>query len=237
MLEPASSAVHVQPRLFVKRILPFIIVALVGCGAVAGGVALYRSKRPLSLSLTSARSTSENAKLHVRGNDKAPVTIEEYGDYECPPCGRLAEPLKQIEHDYGDKVRLIFHHFPLIVHAHARDAAQAAEAAGLQKKFWDMHDTLYHEQAIWSKVPQPRDLFSSYAEKLGLDVEQFKKDIDSEAVKERVAQDQRDGSKIGVTATPTVFVNNKSISMSGPESPKLIREAVEAALNPQKPSG
>jgi protein-disulfide isomerase len=148
----------------------------------------------------------------------------------------LAAPISQIEHDFGDKVRLIFHHFPLIVHAHAKEAAYAAEAAALQNKFWEMHDTLYREQAIWAKVPQPRDLFNSYAEKIGLDVERFKKDIDSPPVKERVEKDQSDGTKIGVTSTPTVFVNNKSISMTGPESPKLIREAVEAALNPKPAS-
>jgi protein-disulfide isomerase len=220
----------------VKRILPFVIVALVALSAIGGGIVLYRAKKPATLSLTNERSTSDTATLHIRGNAKAPVTIDEYGDYECPPCGRLAAPISQIEHDFGDKVRLIFHHFPLIVHAHAKEAAYAAEAAALQNKFWEMHDTLYREQAIWAKVPQPRDLFNSYAEKIGLDVERFKKDIDSPPVKERVEKDQSDGTKIGVTSTPTVFVNNKSISMTGPESPKLIREAVEAALNPKPAS-
>ena len=220
-----------------KRYIPFAIIAAVALAVVGGGAMLYRAKRPAQLTLSNERSTSTaEQSLHIRGNPKAPVTLEEFGDYECPPCGKLAGPLKKLEEDYGDKLRIIFHHYPLINHAHARDAAQAAEAASLQNKFWDMHDLLYREQAVWAKSPNVRQLFDAYAGMIGLDVERFKKDIDSERVKKRIKDDQAEATKVGVTATPTIFVNNKAVSTATPDPIHALREAIEVALKPKPTS-
>src|SRR5205814_9041961 len=123
---------------------------------------------------------------HILGTPDAPVVLEEFGDFECPPCGHLAEPLNQLERDYHGRVCLIFRNFPLANHKHAREAAQAAEAAGLQGRFWQMHDVLYREQALWSKPEEVRGLFKTYAGTAGVNVAQFEKDIDSEEVKKRV---------------------------------------------------
>jgi len=214
-----------------KRYFPFVIVAAVILVTLSGAAWLYRSKQRPTLTIPKERSTSENSDaLHVRGNPKAPVTLEEFGDYECPPCGKLAGPVKKLEEEFGERLRVIFHHYPLVNHLHARDAAQAAEAAGLQGRFWEMHDLLYREQPVWTKTPDVRQLFSSYAGLIGLDVGRFKKDIDSNQVKARIEADQREASKVGVTATPTVFINNRAISTATEDPAKPLRAAIDEAL-------
>ncbi|MEP7078180.1 MAG: thioredoxin domain-containing protein [Chthoniobacterales bacterium] len=212
-----------------KRFLPFIIVSVVALGAVIGATMLYRAKRPVALTIPESRAATDNSAMRMRGNPKAPVTLEEYGDYECPPCGKLAEPLKELEHQYGDKLRVVFHHYPLVVHAHSKDAAYAAEAAALQGKFWEMHDLLYREQAVWTKATDVPTLFAGYAGLLGLNVERFKKDVAGDEVKTRVASEQRDASKIGVTGTPTLFVNNHAVAITTGDTANL-RAAIDAAL-------
>jgi protein-disulfide isomerase len=214
-----------------RRYLPFTIVGLVALLTLGSGAALYRAKRPVELTLPKNRAES----AHIRGNPKAPVTLEEYGDYECPPCGKLAGPLKRLEHDYGDRLRITFHHFPLVVHAHAKEAAYAAEAAALQGKFWEMHDLLYKDQGVWAKAPEVKTLFAGYAGVIGLDVERFKQDLESDQVKTRVASDAREAAKVGVTATPTVFINNRAVLPQGEDPTKPLRAAIDEALK-QKPS-
>ena len=112
---------------------------------------LYRAKR-VAVSPTSKAALGLEKRGgktgHILGQPDAPVVVEEFGDFECPPCGHLSEPINQLEHDYRGRVCVIFRNFPLANHKHARDAAQAAEAAGLQDRFWQMHDVLYREQAL-----------------------------------------------------------------------------------------
>jgi protein-disulfide isomerase len=221
-----------------KRYLPFLIVALVAAGAVGGGAVLYRAKRPHPLTIPKEKSASaakESGEGHVLGPADAPVTLQEFGDFQCPPCGRLSEPINQLQRDYKEKLRLVFRNFPLINHLHARDAAYAAEAAGLQGHFWEMHDVLYREQAVWSNSADARALFAAYAGYIGLNTERFKLDMDSEKVKERVDADQKQGLSLGVKNTPTIFVNNTEID---PKSlnPAQLRAAVDAALKQTKPS-
>jgi protein-disulfide isomerase len=221
-----------------KRYLPFLIVALVAAGAIGGGAILYRAKRPQSLTIPKERGTAgatESGEAHTLGPPNAPVTLEEFGDFQCPPCGRLSEPINQIQHDYAGKVRLIFRNFPLINHLHAREAAYAAEAAGLQGRFWEMHDALYREQAVWSVSPDARALFNAYAGYIGLNTERFKIDMDSDKVKERVAADQKQGLSLGIKNTPTLFLNNKEIDPKA-LNPKDLRAAIDTALKNTKPS-
>jgi protein-disulfide isomerase len=196
-----------------KRYLPFLIVVTVALLTVGSGAMLYRAKRPVALTIPKNQAASGLDKsTHVRGNPNAPITLEEYGDYQCPPCGKLAPVVTQLERDYGQELRVIFHHLPLIIHAHAREAAYAAEAAGLQNRFWEMHDLLYREQAIWSKAQDVPALFGSYAGILGLNIDRFKKDMESENVKARVSADEKRAKDLGVTDTPTVFINNQAVT-------------------------
>ena len=212
-----------------KRLLPFLIVTVVAVLTFAGGLALYRSKKTAAPSASTGSATG----IHVRGKETAPVTIEEFGDFQCPPCSTMAGVLHNLEQEFGSRLRLIFHHFPLAVHAHARAAAVAAEAAQQQDKFWEMHDALYKEQAIWSKAPDVPALFNGYAGSIGLDVERFKKDLENPEVIARVDADQKLGASRGVTSTPTLFVNNAVLPPTE-INPAGLRKAIETALR-EKP--
>src|SRR6058998_4375721 len=183
-----------------KRYLPFVIVALVALATLGSGAMLYRAKRPHVSSIPedktlSAKSGAESP--HIRGNPDAPVTLEEYGDFQCPPCGMFSAFLAQLEKEYDSRLRVVFRNFPLKMHEHAREAALAAEAAGLQGRFWEMHDVLYREQEAWSKAPNARELFESYAGTIGLNLDQFRKDMDGEKATERVDSDHALGDSLG----------------------------------------
>jgi protein-disulfide isomerase len=220
-----------------NRFLPFVIIALVGLAAFGGGIVIYRVKEPqTALSPKEAVApTGRGEEIHVRGAANAPVTLEEYGDFQCPPCGRLAEPLQQIEKDYGSRLRVIFRNFPFTIHEHAHEAAYAAEAAGLQGRFWEMHDLLYREQATWAKSKEVQTLFEAYAGMIHLDVERFQKDMASERVKEKVESDRKRGEALGVKNTPTIFINNESVPPTS-LNPTALRAAIDAAVREKKSS-
>jgi protein-disulfide isomerase len=213
-----------------KRYLPFLIVAAVGLITFGSGFALYRAKK---LAAPSPPKDAPAAGIHVRGPASALVTIEEFGDFQCPPCGLMATFLKKTEEEYGSRLRLIFHHFPLAMHAHAREAALAAEAAHSQGRFWEMHDLLYKEQAAWSKAENVPALFNSYAGMIGLDLDRFKKDLLNPEVAARVDADQKLGSSRGVTSTPTLFVNDVVLPSTA-VNPAGVHTAIENALK-EKP--
>jgi len=211
-----------------KRFLPFILVAAVALMTFGGAFALYRSKK------SSAPTAPKDAPAtggHVRGSKAAAplVTVEEFGDFQCPPCSLMAETLKKIEAEYGERLKMIFHHFPLPIHAHAREAAIAVEAADKQGRFWEMHDLIYKEQAAWSKAPDVPSLFNSYAGTIGLDVERFKKDVLDPALAARVDADHELGASRGVTSTPTLFVNGVALKPDE-TNPTGVHKAVDAAL-------
>jgi len=219
-----------------KRYLPFVIVIVVAAAAVGGGAMLYQTKRPHLLTIPEDKAVpgkGDTESMHIRGNPEAPATLEEFGDFECPPCGSISPFLDELVKEYDPRVRLIFRNFPLGAHKHAREAALAAEAAGLQGHFWEMHDVLYREQGVWSKADDVAELFDAYAGTIGLKVDQFKKDIDSEQAKQRVESDQARANLLGVKSTPTIFVNNREISPEQKTQDGL-RAAIKAALE-EKP--
>jgi len=192
---------------------------------------LYRAKRPQVLSIPENKmlGKSDTKSAHIRGNPDASVTLEEYGDFQCPPCGMFAAFAGQLEKEYNSRLRVVFRNFPLSGHAHAREAAIAAEAAGLQGHFWEMHDVLYREQEAWSKAPNTRELFESYAGTIGLDLDKFKKDMDGEQAKTRVDADRQRGDSLGIQTTPTLFINNQPVDQKD-RNPAGIRAEINAAL-------
>lgn len=212
-----------------RRYLPFIIVGAVAVILAGSLTMLYRARR---LPTPTAGTAKDEPGLHVRGENSAPVTLEEFGDFECPPCGKIADILLQVEKNYGSNLRVIFRQFPLEMHPHARPAAWASEAAHLQNKFWEMHDLLYREQAVWSKSPDVPGLFKEYARKIGLDVERFEKDMASTEVRARVDADQKLGLSRGVTSTPTLFINNTVLPATS-LNPPAIHAAIDEALKPK----
>jgi len=196
---------------------------------------LYRAKRPQVKNIPESQSVTakSNTSAHVRGNPDAPVTLEEFGDFQCPPCGQFAGFAEELLKEYDSRLRVVFRNFPLAAHEHAREAALAAEAAGFQGKFWEMHDTLYREQSAWSKAPNARELFESYAGTLGLNMDQFKKDMDSDKARERVDSDHALGDSLGIKVTPTLFINNHPVEPQE-KSPEGVRAAINAVLS-EKP--
>ena len=211
-----------------RRYLPFAIIGAVLLIAAGSALLIFRSKHSTTpIKIAAGKPGAEPS--HVRGAANARVTLEEFGDFQCKPCGILATTLLKVEHDYGKSVRVIFRQFPITsVHAHALDAAFAAEAAGLQGRFWEMHDLLFQNSAQWSmEGPRPRRrvipnisgeetagvraIFAGYAATLGLDVERFKRDMDTEEVQARIKADQERAGSIGVNQTPVLFVNGTQI--------------------------
>jgi len=143
------------------------------------------------------------ARDHVQGPETAAVTLVEYGDYECPHCGRAYPIVKQIQEQLGSRLRFVFRNFPLAeIHPHAQHAAEAAEAAAAQGRFREMHDTLFeHQHALGDRH------LAEYAEAIGLDRARFQRELDDHVHAERVREDFRSGVRSGVNGTPTFFIN------------------------------
>jgi protein-disulfide isomerase len=140
---------------------------------------------------------------HVQGPETAPVTLVEYGDFECPYCGAAHPIVKAIQRQLEDQLRFVFRHFPLsTAHPHAMTAAEAAEAAGAQGRFWEMHDTLFENQQALDDVS-----LVTYARALGLDVERFEREMAAHVYAPRVREDFVSGVLSGVNGTPTFFIN------------------------------
>jgi protein-disulfide isomerase len=239
-----------------RRYLPFAIIGAVLLIGSASALLLFRSKYSSTpIKIAAGKPGAEPA--HIRGAANARVTLEEFGDFQCPPCGLLAATLLKVEHDYGTRVRVVFRQFPLGMHAHALTAACAAEAAGLQGRFWEMHDLLFQNAENWSKEsPRPfrrvipnagpvappdetatsvRAIFAGYAATLGLDVERFKKDMDTEEVKARIKLDQERGASIGVDRTPILLIDGIEIPFSS-FNVDALHAVIDAALSGKTPA-
>ena len=231
-----------------KRSLPFIIILAVL--AVAVGAAWYATRpspgtttivNPASpASANNPASTARPAPLvgipgaepaHTLGAANAPAHIEEFGDYQCPPCGAFHPILEQMKKEFGDKLLITFREYPLPGHNHAVAAASATEAAGMQKKFWEMHDLIYEHQKEWKDRYDVAPIFEGYAKQIGLDIEKWKRDIQSEQVAQRVFLDSRRGQSMGVKGTPTVFLNGREVPFETIMAPDKLRAAIQNEIN------
>jgi protein-disulfide isomerase len=159
----------------------------------------------------------------AKGPKTAKVTIVEFSDFQCPYCSRVGPTLAQIQKEYPKNVRIVFKHMPLSFHEQAPAAHQAAEAARIQGKFWEMHDKIFSAQ---------RDLtpatFERYAKEIGLDVAQYKRDVNSPAVRNRLKSDSAQATKLGVTGTPSFFINGRFLSGAQPYA--SFKSAIDEAL-------
>lgn len=192
-----------------KRFLIWLVVLLVVGGTVWLFITMVNRQNrvnnsPVAVPLVTASDW-------VEGNKDSEVTLIEYGDFQCPACGAYYPYIKKLVAEEGSKFKFIFRNFPLSQHIHAREAAYAAGAAGSQGKFWEMYALIFENQNVWSSVPSAEGIFENYAKQIGLNFEQFKKDRDSSAVKDKVDSDQRGGFGIGVNSTPTFYLNNQKI--------------------------
>lgn len=144
----------------------------------------------------------------VKGNQAATVKLVEYSDFQCPACAKYYQLIKQLEGEFGDRVAFVYRHYPLYqIHPNADIAARAAEAAGIQGRFWQMHDLLFDRQGSWSALLNPKSTFEEYAAEIGLDVAKFTIDLESESLRKEVASDYQRGARINVKGTPTFVIN------------------------------
>jgi protein-disulfide isomerase len=171
-----------------------------------------------------------NERDHSRGPAEAPITLVEYGDFECPFCGMAYPAVKDVQRRLGNRLRYVYRHFPRTQeHPHAHLAAEAAEAAAAQGRFWEMHDLLFeHQRAL-----EPDDLVS-YAAQLGLDTDRFRRELETHAYHDRVRRDVRSALRSGVHGTPTFFINGARHEGRW-ESEELLG-AIERVVSAQPPA-
>jgi protein-disulfide isomerase len=232
-----------------KRILPFIIILAVLGLALGSAWYLTRSVPATPIAGGQPTPTSSAAQAspvqqppinpgipgaepaYSHGPANAVVHLEEFGDFECPPCGLFHPVLKQMEAEFGDHVRVTFREFPLpTIHQHAMAAASSAEAAGLQGKFWEMHDLLYDRQNAWKSQFDVRPVFEGYAREIGIDVERFKRDVNSDLVAQRIFQDGKRGHSLGVKGTPTVFMNGREVPFDQLLPAEKLRDVIQKEI-------
>lgn len=158
----------------------------------------------------------------------ATVSLVEFGDYECPACGVYNPLVKQILTDFAGKIRYAFRNYPLPQHKNAPISSYAVEAAGLQGKYWQMHDKVFETQDTWANSSDPTSIFVAFAKDLGLDVTKFTSDINSTEVKNKVQADTNDGNTIKLTETPTFYLNGEKISLNG--TYEQLKNLIEQAL-------
>jgi len=182
-------------------------------------------------------SGSKNVNVEVTdedtylGNKDARVTLVEYSDFQCPACKAYEDIVKQLRDAYSaEDLRIVYRHFPLrSVHPNADLAAQAAEAAGEEGKFWEMKDELFKNQAEWSKEKDPRGLFGAYAKAIGLDVAEFEEDLlPEDDAKERVEKDYQSGLALGVSSTPTFILNG--VIIKNPQTIDEFKSLIDSEL-------
>ena len=165
----------------------------------------------------------------IIGAENAQATMVEYGDYQCPACKTYAPVVKQLLDEYPNDLRVIYRHIPLVsIHENAMSAARAAEAAGLQGKFWEMHDLLFEFQDDWATAGNLKEIFTEYATDLELDTDRFLIDFESDAVQVEVDKDIFSANRLGVNQTPTFYVNGKLVA--NPRGLESLKSAIDTAL-------
>lgn len=201
---------------------------LVTVVAVIFGVFFFTRDGSVENQDTNTTATVSN---HTKGTGK--VQLIEYGDFECPACAQFHPLINQVIDKYGDQIAFTFRHYPIdTIHRNARAAHRAAESAGLQGKFFEMHDELYNNQAAWSNSNNPVPIFEGYATSLGLDIEKFKTDFASSAVNDTINADTAEGkSKYSVDSTPTFILNGEKLRNTDIGTLDAISAKIDAALS------
>lgn len=158
----------------------------------------------------------------------AKVTLVEFGDFQCPACGASYPIVTQLLSNYNGKINFVFRNFPLPMHQNAQIAAEAAEAAGAQGKFFDMYNALYQNQSDWGESNKPMDYLDKYAKTIGLDMNKFDSDVKGNKYKSKIDNDMNDGNALSINATPTFFLNGEKIEGGLPYN--QFKQKVDSAL-------
>lgn len=211
----------------VKILLGIAIVIIIGGAALFFSAGSGEQAEPgVPTDETSlVRETS-----HTTGPSDAKVTVVEFADFQCPACGAAYPILKQVKEAYKDQsVRFVFRNFPLrSIHPNAQIAAEAAEAAAAQGKFWEMHDLLYERQSAWSSQTSPISTFADYARELGLNTDAFDQALKQRTYETLIDTDADDAGQLGLNSTPTFFINGTKYAQVLPF--EKLKELVDAEL-------
>lgn len=211
--------------IFYLVIAGITILSLIGIGAMASSKNQEKeSKRNEIFSI------SDKDWIYAKNDSK--VTLIEYLDFQCPACANAYPMVSKIKEEYKDKIQYIVRHYPLSSHPYGFEASQTAEAAGLQGKFWEMHDLLFKNQKNWATAEDVEATFRTYAQELGLDINKFDVDYASQVTLDRIKSDSQNGSTIGVNSTPTFFLNNRKID--NPGNIEEFRRIIDEELSKQK---
>ncbi len=202
-----------------KRALLFVAGAILAVGAF-----LYLTQP--------AEDTETKGEVSNHTAGTGDVLLTEFGDFQCPGCAAYFPVLKQVKEKYGDQITFQFRHFPLeSIHKNARAAARAAEAAGKQSKFWEMHDMLFENQTAWQGASDPVSVFEGYARTIGIeDIDRFTEDLKSSTVNAIINADLAEGRDKGVSATPTFMLNGEILDPSPVNSVDAFSALIDQAL-------
>lgn len=213
-----------ETKLFLGIIIGTIVIVGIGIAMLSRPASIKKADPALLIHADSNKISTPSAT----------VTLIEFSDFQCPACGAYYPVVTQVLKDFKKDITFVYRNFPLTeLHPNAQMAAQAAEAAGVQGKYWEMHDLLFTKQKDWSESTSPRDIFAGYADTLGMNSDQFKKDIDSDVVKKRVTQDITDGQTLGITGTPTFYLDGVKIENppTFADFEALVKAAIAAGTN------
>jgi protein-disulfide isomerase len=168
---------------------------------------------------------------HIQGNKNSKVVLVEYSDFQCPACKAYHPVVKTLMKKYKDQILFVYRHYPLASHKNGPRAAQAAEAASRQGKFWEMHDLLFKNQDAWATEKDPTEMFVEFAKELKIDTNKFKKDIDLDELKNRINSNHDSGNLYRIASTPTFFLNGVKLDppQSLDEFDGLINKQIEAS--------
>jgi protein-disulfide isomerase len=198
-----------------KIMKPVIVIIL--AVAVAAGAAVYLNRQPnesVAANNTARGSVEIKGGVHFRGPADAEVTLVEFGDYQCPSCAAYHPFVKEVLNRYPKQVRLEFHHFPLIsIHPNSLAASKAAEAAGEQGHYWEMHDALFEYQNQRAMQQDPKPVFAAIANRIGINGTILVQAMDNPRLQERILSDVEQGDKVGVQAVPTFFIKGQQIPL------------------------
>ncbi len=212
-----------------KKVVSIIVMIIV----VVGGF-LWLTKPKAKTVTPSGDSTI--ASNHIKGKGAKGVTLVEYGDFQCPACGSYYPIVKSLVEKYQADIFFQFKNNPLeSLHQNARAGSRAAEAASIQGKFWEMHDSLYENQKSWESSSDPLTLFTQYAKQIGItDITKFTTDYKSAAVNSAINADLQSGKKYNITGTPTFILDGKKL-VSNPNSSEAFNKIIDAAIAKKAP--
>jgi len=187
---------------------PWVIIGIITV-ILIGGAVWYSSH-----AATESNEGVVAQMQHIKGNPDAPVKLVEYSDFQCPACAAFQPVINDVLETFGDQMSFEYKHFPLTaIHPLAEPAARAAEAAGQQGKFFEFHDKLFENQATWSRSQNPTTFFIRYAEEVGIDTAQFRRQLRSSILRDEVRADAAEARSLQLTGTPTFFLNGERMQI------------------------